>query len=564
MSGAPAVGIRVIGPTLDAEDVAERLEAIDATYSSPGDPHVVVADGFGLRVSVDRGALVVADGVGEHRRMRRFDKVSAPARLVVRGDGVLSTEALAWCRAKGTAVVVLGSGELTLAASPPGRDDARLRRAQALAPDSGAGLVIVRRLLGAKLRGQGAILRELLEDPETAGTLEDLAGGVEVAGDVDEARQLEATGAAAYFSRWSGHSATAVRFLAKDRHRVPPHWCIFDSRRSAITGAANTNRSAERPINALLNYTYRLAEIEARFALVRLGLDPGLGVLHTDTPGRDSLALDVLEPLRPEVDRFVLGLVVERPFRKVDFVERADGHVRVAGPLAHELAATLATWRKAVGPWAEAVAHLLADQVAGKITVSTPLTGSRQVIAQAEVRRRKAAEAKERAEALHSEHRLAQPVRRPHALAPGKAAVALARCVECGGPLTRTRHVRCEACWDRTPAQSREVRRRRGRSIAAARSELDQWRAEHPHAHARPEDFAPVREALRSVTLRAIMAECEVSKATASGWRAGRHVPHLRFWPALANLAGVVLDPDVAAAIDAGVAEADVLEAVAR
>lgn len=83
-----------------------------------------------------------------------------------------------------------------------------------------------------------------------------------------------------------------------------------------------------------------------------------------------------------------------------------------------------------------------------------------------------------------------------------------------------------------------------------ARSELDRWRAEHPHAHARPEDFTPVREALRQVTLRAIMDTCEVSKATASGWRSGRHVPHLRFWPALASLAGVTLHPEIAALFD--------------
>jgi CRISPR-associated endonuclease Cas1 len=552
----------VVGPALDAEDIADRLAAIDAAYRCSGDPQVVVADGFGLRVSVDRGALVVADGVGERRRLRRFAKVAAPARLVVRGEGVLSTEALAWCRATGTALVVLDGADVALAASPPGRDDARLRRAQALAPDSGAGLVIVRRLLAAKLTGQAALLRSVFHDPATAATLVDLAGGVEVAADIDEARQLEAAGAAAYFAKWSGHQATAVHFVARDRRRVPPHWCTFDSRRSAITGATNTNRLAERPLNALLNYTYRLAEIEARFALVRLGLDPGLGVLHTDTPGRDSLALDVLEPLRPEVDRFVLGLVAERSFRKADFVERADGHVRVAGPLAHELAATMGTWRKAVGPFAETVAHIFVDQVAGRITPTTPLTGSRQVLAQAEVRRRKAAEARARAEQAHGTYRAAKARRRPAPAAPELAAVALARCVDCGGPLTRSRHVRCEACWERSPAQSREVRRRRGQSIAMARSELEQWRAEHPHAHARPEDFAPVRQALRKVTLRAIMAECGVSKATASGWRSGRHVPHLRFWPALASLAGVTLQSEVVAAIDDRVAEADMLEAV--
>jgi hypothetical protein len=355
---------------------------------------------------------------------------------------------------------------------------------------------------------------------------------------VDQARQLEATAAAAYFSAWTGHPATAVRFVAKDRRRVPPHWCVFDSRRSAITGAANTNRLAERPLNALLNLCYKLAEVEARFALVRLGLDPGLGVLHLDAAGRDSLALDVLEPVRPAVDRFVLDLVAERSFLKRDFAERPDGGVRVMPPLAHELAAMMPTWRRAVAPHAERVAHIFADQVAGRLTLTTPLTGAKGKASQDAVRRRKAVEAMERAEVAHATYRQSRAVRRPATQDPEQAATLFATCVDCGGPLARSRHVRCPACWEKQPAQSRDARRRRGRSIAMARSELERWKADNPHANADPAHFAPIREALCSVTLTAIMASCQVSKTTASGWRSGRHVPPLRHWPALAEVAG--------------------------
>ncbi|MDA8283991.1 MAG: hypothetical protein M0Z42_12025, partial [Actinomycetota bacterium] len=160
--------------------------------------------------------------------------------------------------------------------------------------------------------------------------------------------------------------------------------------------------------------------------------------------------------------------------------------------------------------------------------------------ASAEVRRRKVQAALVKAQADAGLHRAAQPVRRRRAPAPAVAAGALARCLTCGGQLGRPRHVRCEACWERQGgAQSREVRRRRGRSIAMARSELDRWRAEHPHASARPEDFAAIRAGLGSVTLAAIMAATGCSKATASGWRSGRHVPPLARWEILAKLADV-------------------------
>jgi hypothetical protein len=74
-----------------------------------------------------------------------------------------------------------------------------------------------------------------------------------------------------------------------------------------------------------------------------------------------------------------------------------------------------------------------------------------------------------------------------------------------------------------------------------ARSELGRWRAEHPHAKAIPADCAPVRDALSTVKLSAIMAACVVGKATASGWRTGRQLPPLRHWQAVAELAGVPL-----------------------
>ena len=73
-----------------------------------------------------------------------------------------------------------------------------------------------------------------------------------------------------------------------------------------------------------------------------------------------------------------------------------------------------------------------------------------------------------------------------------------------------------------------------------ARSELERWKADHPHANADPADFAPIREALTGVTLGAIVTACNTSKAAASGWRSGRYVPAMRHWPALAKLGGVV------------------------
>ena len=66
---------------------------------------------------------------------------------------------------------------------------------------------------------------------------------------------------------------------------VPEHWHTFGARISPLSGSP---RLAANPPNAILNYLYALLESEARLAAAALGLDPGLGVLHVDTPNRDS------------------------------------------------------------------------------------------------------------------------------------------------------------------------------------------------------------------------------------------------------------------------------------
>src|SRR5207245_11221403 len=139
--------------------------------------------------------------------------------------------------------------------------------------------------------------------------------------------QLEATAAACYWLAWAAHPATTFRFAHADR--VPTHWRVFDGRRSVLSKGVSA-RNAERPLNALLNLSYKLAEVEARLACVALGLDPAIGFVHADMARRDSLALDLLETIRPAVDRFTLDLIAERTFTRADFIERSDGSIRIA------------------------------------------------------------------------------------------------------------------------------------------------------------------------------------------------------------------------------------------
>lgn len=81
-------------------------------------------------------------------------------------------------------------------------------------------------------------------------------------------------------------------------------------------------------VNALLSFAYSLASGMCASALEAVGLDPYVGFMHTDRPGRRSLALDIVEELRaPLCDRFVLTLINKKIITANDLIKREDGAV---------------------------------------------------------------------------------------------------------------------------------------------------------------------------------------------------------------------------------------------
>lgn len=82
------------------------------------------------------------------------------------------------------------------------------------------------------------------------------------------------------------------------------------------------------PVNAMLSYAYTLLALNFAGALEAVGLDSYIGFLHTDRPGRISLALDLEEELRTmAVDRFVLRLINLKQMDHKDFIFQDSGAV---------------------------------------------------------------------------------------------------------------------------------------------------------------------------------------------------------------------------------------------
>jgi CRISPR-associated protein Cas1 len=147
--------------------------------------------------------------------------------------------------------------------------------------------------------------------PQLAEQLDKATDGVQLLG-------VEGAAAAACWSLWVD---VPLRFAR--REQTPEHWQSFGRRNSPL-GRKNT-RNAVTPANAVLNYLYGVLASELTIALIGIGLDPGLGIFHTDAARRASLSYDAMEAVRPRVDGWLAAWLAEARFSKRDFYEKSDG-----------------------------------------------------------------------------------------------------------------------------------------------------------------------------------------------------------------------------------------------
>lgn len=127
------------------------------------------------------------------------------------------------------------------------------------------------------------------------------------AGDMAELRGIEGEGAQVYFSLYDD-----MILQQKD------DFCFH----------TRSKRPPKDNVNALLSFAYSLTAGMCASSLEAAGLDPYVGFMHTDRPGRRSLALDLMEEFRsPLCDRFVLSLINKRVITTKDFEKREDGAV---------------------------------------------------------------------------------------------------------------------------------------------------------------------------------------------------------------------------------------------
>jgi CRISPR-associated endonuclease Cas1 len=483
---------------------------------------VLTLVGYGIRVCVERGHLVVADGIGTERHHYRLPRVGHHLkRLVIVGsDGLVTLAALKWLKDQNASLVFLErSGKALCVTSPVASSESKLRRAQALAASNDVGLEICRTLIDAKLQGQERVLRERLNCHSTADAIARFRNKLAEAETLDAIRNLEANAAASYFRELRD---LPVAWPKAELPKIPEHWRSVGSRQSPLTGGP---RLAVTPVHAVLNYCFALLEAETRLAISALGMDAGLGVgLHTDTANRDSLAFDILEPVRPQVEMWLLDWVAREPLRRCDFFETATGNCRLMARICTKLSETVPAWGKLVAPWAEYVARILWKEARpGRTHNSSPPTRLTQ-------RRRTEAKGKVWIAAV-------EPPKTDHLCRGCGKTIRDGRnhCGKCA-VTTATERLANAARIGRVAAQSPDARKKHAESERRHALARSSWDPASRPAWLTGDLFAQkIQPLLAKVSNSTIRSAIGVSR-----WYAGRirqgYRPHPRHWQALVNL----------------------------
>jgi CRISPR-associated protein Cas1 len=198
------------------------------------------------------------------------------------------------------------------------RGNVLLRREQyRIADDERRSLAIVRNMIGAKtVNSRAVLLRALRDHPMLPGSdkieavadkLANSLSDIQNAADTDTVRGIEGSNASMYFGVLDN---------------------LILQNKDVFTFDTRSRRPPTDNVNALLSFCYSITVNECASALEAVGLDPYVGLMHTDRPGRKSLALDLMEEIRSVYcDRFVISLINLRQVSGDGFLVKENGAV---------------------------------------------------------------------------------------------------------------------------------------------------------------------------------------------------------------------------------------------
>jgi CRISPR-associated protein Cas1 len=270
-----------------------------------------------------QGAYLARDGETIDVRVERETKLRIPvhtlASVVCFGQVSCSPPLMGLCAERGVTVAFLTEhGRFLARVQGPVSGNVLLRRQQYRQADHPSWPAEAARVIvSAKIANSRTVLLRAAREGESRDGMGELEAASRRLGrlleelqkplPLDVVRGIEGDAARTYFSVFDHLIVTSKEdFFWKERSRRPP----LDN------------------VNALLSFLYTLLVHDVVSALESVGLDPAVGYLHRDRPGRPSLALDLMEELRPVVaDRLALSLINRKQVRGNGFRKTESGAV---------------------------------------------------------------------------------------------------------------------------------------------------------------------------------------------------------------------------------------------
>lgn len=301
---------------------------------------ILVLVGNNLDIRVNSGGLKIKAGFPHSGTRETYIPrgLNPYEHIVILGyTGAITFDAIKWIIDQGMMVTFLDSfGNVITSFLPDNHISGVIKRRQATAGNA-LNMKISSWLLAEKFREQRKTLNCIRESYRgafwwTAERERTFRQAINISEDreralanclnVDSQRVLEAQAAAAYWKCFEG-----IPLLWEKPKKIPVNWLTIGNRTSPKTGGP---RKAIDPFNASLNYLYAVLETKVKQTCVMNNIDPDFGIIHVDQGNRTSLVFDLMEPVRPKVDRLLFDWFLERAFNPKDFFETREGICKVS------------------------------------------------------------------------------------------------------------------------------------------------------------------------------------------------------------------------------------------
>jgi len=287
----------------------------------------LILTGHGVKLRIDRGSLLIRNGfthypqeADEYRFFPRDGRL--PSRIIILdGDGGVTFDALEWLSAQGIPLIQLNwRGEVINVAGNLGYGgDPELIRAQLNIQNSSHSMEFSNWLIQAKIeKSMDTIKKIFAPSPITENALRRIRAKLaEIQqtppSSINILLGAEGAVANAYFRCWHAHP---LQWKATGRRPIPDSWNHIGARLTTNL----SNRHARHPMNAMLNYAYGVLESQIRIHIAAMGFDPTIGYMHAAKENRHSMALDLMEPSRPLIDRQILAFIQNHTLSPYDFI----------------------------------------------------------------------------------------------------------------------------------------------------------------------------------------------------------------------------------------------------